>query len=526
MSRVIRTLFPSSSHQPSSPQIANTTVGEIVSTASPTTNISLIHDYRKGSSSSPETTISQKASSSAQALLESLLSNTTSTNTTRALPLSVQGQEEQIAESSYSHVLSSNTSSTTSLSLSAVSGRSGNGTLDASGGNVTTTFLPVPDTTTLSPIHSSLPSPSAFQLSSSPSHITNSTSGHIHNMSAYPVPPPPPIRDGGDGRGTSHFDWLNDIDISFADVTSFLASTGMIFGAVLPYVPQYLEIKKTKNSSGFSTYVCLTLITANVLRIIFWFGKRFEIPLLIQSIVMIAAMFIMMEICLRMRNRRTSQTSSSSKTRTFLEMNDKNDAKSTTTAENNNTKNKKKKKENSPNVVVVTVDQNDNGDSRTSNPGSGDPEGGKKSRKEKMNEENNKESRVDDVGDNQKDSSNAQDCRKAKTKKEEEQNADNNQVGNHSSQKDDENDEEILVDNEHQRLTKKISKRNSKEVVVVMTDGDCHPVTEVIPDGDHAPLSPLSLRSIGSQGEEHHLSSRTTTTNPCIKVLKTISHRT
>lgn len=199
-------------------------------------------------------------------------------------------------------------------------------------------------------------------------------------------------------------------------------------------------------------------------------------------------------------------------------MNEKNDEKSTTT-ENNNKNNKKKKRKNSPNVVVVTVDQNDNGDSRTSNPGSDDPEGGK------IREKNNKESRVDDVGDNQKDLNNAQDCRNAKTKKEEEQNLDNNQIENDSSQKEDdeagENQPNGDIDNEHQHLTNnKISKRNSREVVVVMTDGDCHPVTEVVtPDGDLSPLSPISL---GPDGEEQ--SSRTT--NPCIKVLKTISHRT
>jgi len=206
-------------------------------------------------------------------------------------------------------------------------------------------------------------------------------------------------------------------------------------------------------------------------------------------------------------------------------MNEKNDVKSTTTTENNN---KKKKRKHSPNIVVVTVDQNDNGDSRTSNSGSGDdPEGGKTSRKEKTNKENNKESRVDDVGDNQKDSSNSQDCRKTKTKKEGEENVDNNQVENHSSQKEDDepddNQSDEEIDNEHQRLTKKNSKRNSKEVVVVLTeDGDCHSVTEVIiPDGDHTPLSSLS---IGPDGEEHRQSSRTTTTNPCIKILKMISY--
>jgi CBS domain containing-hemolysin-like protein len=72
-----------------------------------------------------------------------------------------------------------------------------------------------------------------------------------------------------DADSSSEITWFT-LNISFTSVTSFLASTGMIFGAVIPYIPQYLEIKKTQNSSGFSTYVCLTLIAANILRIIFW----------------------------------------------------------------------------------------------------------------------------------------------------------------------------------------------------------------------------------------------------------------
>lgn len=101
--------------------------------------------------------------------------------------------------------------------------------------------------------------------------------------------------------------------ISFSNLTSLFASTGMVIGGVLPYIPQYFEIKRTQNSSGFSTYVCLALIAANMLRIIFWFGKRFEIPLLIQSIVMIVAMFFMMEICLRMRRRSHNPSISSTR---------------------------------------------------------------------------------------------------------------------------------------------------------------------------------------------------------------------
>lgn len=68
---------------------------------------------------------------------------------------------------------------------------------------------------------------------------------------------------------------------------------------MLPYIPQYLIIKRKQNAEGFSNYVCLTLLVANIIRIEFWFGKHFEIPLLLQSIVMIICMLVMLEIWTR-----------------------------------------------------------------------------------------------------------------------------------------------------------------------------------------------------------------------------------
>jgi len=85
----------------------------------------------------------------------------------------------------------------------------------------------------------------------------------------------------------------------FSEVTRVLAQLLIIFGGILPYIPQYSVIKRTQNAEGFSNYVCLTLLVANILRIEFWFGKHFEIPLLIQSIVMILCMLIMLELWTR-----------------------------------------------------------------------------------------------------------------------------------------------------------------------------------------------------------------------------------
>jgi len=52
-------------------------------------------------------------------------------------------------------------------------------------------------------------------------------------------------------------------------VVSWIASFAIIFGGVVPYIPQYRDIRRTQNAEGFSTYVCLVLLVANILRILF-----------------------------------------------------------------------------------------------------------------------------------------------------------------------------------------------------------------------------------------------------------------
>ncbi|XP_039537037.1 solute carrier family 66 member 2 isoform X2 [Pimephales promelas] len=82
---------------------------------------------------------------------------------------------------------------------------------------------------------------------------------------------------------------------------SWIASAAIIFGGVVPYIPQYRDIRRTQNAEGFSTYVCLVLLVANILRILFRFGRYFETPLLWQSIIMIITMLIMLNLCTNVR---------------------------------------------------------------------------------------------------------------------------------------------------------------------------------------------------------------------------------
>ncbi|VDM52816.1 unnamed protein product [Angiostrongylus costaricensis] len=79
-------------------------------------------------------------------------------------------------------------------------------------------------------------------------------------------------------------------------------------GGSIPYVFQYVEIHHRRNAQGFSLFVCLALCIANILRILFWFGKRFDLALLAQSIVMFICMVFMLEISVRMNRKHTPKS--------------------------------------------------------------------------------------------------------------------------------------------------------------------------------------------------------------------------
>nr|XP_015213123.1 PREDICTED: PQ-loop repeat-containing protein 1 isoform X3 [Lepisosteus oculatus] len=97
-------------------------------------------------------------------------------------------------------------------------------------------------------------------------------------------------------------------------LVSWIAAGAMMFGGVVPYIPQYRDIRRSQNAEGFSTYVCLVLLVANILRILFWFGRYFETPLLWQSIIMIVTMLVMLNLCTGVR----VATENNTKRRSFL----------------------------------------------------------------------------------------------------------------------------------------------------------------------------------------------------------------
>ncbi|KAJ8726475.1 hypothetical protein PYW07_001173 [Mythimna separata] len=100
-------------------------------------------------------------------------------------------------------------------------------------------------------------------------------------------------------------DWIisDELGLTVGHLVGWGAAGAMIIGGVAPYIPQYRQIKRTQDAEGFSLYVCLALLIANTLRILFWFGKRYELPLLIQSIVMNITMFVMIHLCVNVRKK-------------------------------------------------------------------------------------------------------------------------------------------------------------------------------------------------------------------------------
>ncbi|TYJ56436.1 hypothetical protein B9479_002839 [Cryptococcus floricola] len=94
-------------------------------------------------------------------------------------------------------------------------------------------------------------------------------------------------------------------------IVATLASIGMAVGPPLVYADQAYSIVKKKDSSGFSHDVCGVVIIANIIRIFFWLGERFETPLLIQSILLILSQLGLLAICLHYSPSARSQESES-----------------------------------------------------------------------------------------------------------------------------------------------------------------------------------------------------------------------
>ncbi|KAM3128680.1 hypothetical protein pb186bvf_019248 [Paramecium bursaria] len=78
---------------------------------------------------------------------------------------------------------------------------------------------------------------------------------------------------------------------------------GIVIGPLLGYVAQYNLIRKSKSVGSFSTDVCAILLIANILRVFFWYYKRFDTSLLVQSILMIGMQIFLLNLCLQVNRK-------------------------------------------------------------------------------------------------------------------------------------------------------------------------------------------------------------------------------
>lgn len=84
----------------------------------------------------------------------------------------------------------------------------------------------------------------------------------------------------------------------YSYLIKFTADLLMIFIPSIGYFFQAQKFKQTKSSKGFAKFLCLLLLIANILRVFFWFGKQFSLPLLYQAIVVIISQIYLIHVYL------------------------------------------------------------------------------------------------------------------------------------------------------------------------------------------------------------------------------------
>lgn len=75
------------------------------------------------------------------------------------------------------------------------------------------------------------------------------------------------VLEGGDKGAGVH---LGDLSGLLVQLVTWICVGCMVLGGVVPYIPQYRTIRRTRDAEGFSTFVCLVLLLSNILRILFW----------------------------------------------------------------------------------------------------------------------------------------------------------------------------------------------------------------------------------------------------------------
>jgi solute carrier family 66, member 2 len=84
----------------------------------------------------------------------------------------------------------------------------------------------------------------------------------------------------------------------------------LAIGPILGYIPQYIDIKRTRHYQGFSSAICFILLTSNILRILSYVLRPFDIFLLAQSIFMVIVQLLMLHLIVKLAGREIFPSSS------------------------------------------------------------------------------------------------------------------------------------------------------------------------------------------------------------------------
>ena len=94
----------------------------------------------------------------------------------------------------------------------------------------------------------------------------------------------------------SHDNFLESSSFSYNYILKIAIDLIMIFVPSVGYFFQAMKFKQTKSTKGFAKFLCFLLLIANILRCIFWLGKRFNLTLLFQAIVVIMSQIYLIHV--------------------------------------------------------------------------------------------------------------------------------------------------------------------------------------------------------------------------------------
>ena len=75
-------------------------------------------------------------------------------------------------------------------------------------------------------------------------------------------------------------------------IINFFLNLGVLIGPSIGYICQSYKFKKNKSSKGFCLSMCLKILLSSIFKIYFWFGKRYNIFLLYQALLVLFLQYV------------------------------------------------------------------------------------------------------------------------------------------------------------------------------------------------------------------------------------------